>query len=508
MKICPNDNLQFSDVMKFCPQCGNKLREMDEKKDRIVGGNYRLGDELGEGWTGKVFHATHIMMGKEVALKAIACEEELSDAQVQAFREWARDVANLNHRHICIIHDVWLTDRKIIYLASELIRGRNLRDLLNERGHISAKAFLTIIRQVCQALSYAHGLHIIHGDLKPENVMLTKVEGRDVQVKVMDFGMARLALLTGDSKFRYSSGMYDVVGMPEYVSPEQIKGHELDARSDVYLLGLLMYEMITGSRPFRSSSIEELYEAQLRETPTAPRDLKPRLNIPKFIERAILKALEKNRRKRQQSVEEVLDELDAEVGLDEQETSTGELDLGVSPKFWRKMKSIVRGPKTKISQEGEEAPEEKEEEKKAQAAASAGKEENASAVVAREGKAPGSPEGEEAEPEIPVEPVPLEKVDLKLTLVREGREWASYTVNSLPLTIGRSKSADIRIKDDISISRRHATIFLKDGDIIIMDRNSSNGVVCNGKRAKIKKLENGDSVTLGNIEIRVELKQK
>jgi len=491
MKICPKDHLQFSDVMNFCPQCGTKLRELNPETDRIVGDNYRIGEELGEGWIGKVFRTTHVMIGKQVALKAIAVDQELTEDQIQAFREWARDMAGLDHKHIAVIHDVWLTDRKIIYIASELVKGRNLRDLLNELGHIAPRPFLTIVRQMCQALSYAHGLHIVHGDLKPENVMVNKVEGRDIQIKLLDFGMSRLAALTGDSRFRYTSGMYDVIGIPEYISPEQIKGHELDPRSDVYMFGILMYEMVTGQLPFRGSNIEELYESHLREIPPSPRELKPRLNIPKFIDRAIMKALEKNRKKRQQSIDDLLDELDAELGSDELDTSTSGVDIGVPTKFWKKMQRIVRKPKTKLT--GAEI---------AQGAPVSAPE----AAVAEQ-MVPGDEPGV-TEADIPVELAPLEKFEMKLTLTRDDKELASYTVSSLPLTIGRSKSADIRIKEDIAISRRHATIFMKGDAVYVYDRNSSNGLFSKGRRIRCKKLSDGDSFTLGGTEVLVELRKK
>jgi len=489
MKICPKDNLQFSDVMNYCPQCGTKLRDVNPETDRIVGDNYRIGEELGEGWVGKVFRTTHVMIGKQVALKAVAVDQELTDDQVQLFRDWARDMAGLDHRHVAVIHDVWLTDRKIIYIASELVKGRNLRDLLNEMGHFGARQLLPIIRQISQAVSYAHGMHIVHGDIKPENIMLNKVEGRDIQVKLLDFGMSRLAALTGDSRFRYSSGMYDVIGIPEYISPEQIKGHELDPRSDIYMLGLVMYEMVTGQSPFRGSNIEELYEAHLREIPPSPRELKPRLNIPKFIDRAIMKTLEKNRKKRQQSIDDLLDELDGELGADEMDTSTSGVEVGVSSKFWKKMQKIVRKPRTQIAEP-----------------------EDAESVPPEDGVQDDAPiksgDASVTEADIPVELSPLENLEMKLTLVRDDKDLASYTVSSLPLTIGRSKSADIRIKEDIGVSRRHATIFMKDKDIYVFDRNSSNGLFSKGHRIRNKKLDDGDSFSLGGTEVVVELKKK
>jgi len=469
VKICPKDNLEFTDSMQFCSQCGSPLRELDPSVDRIVGGSYKILHRIGEGWAGYVCKATHVMIGKDVALKVISTDEPLSKDQVEQFRNWARAVTNLTHANIGLIHDLWLSERKTIYIATELIRGQNLRQVLTEEGPMPGEFFLAVMRQICHALRAAHDQQIFHGDLKPTNVMLTSGDNGDVIAKVVDFGASRvLEIITSSDETlaQELSVSYEgrrVLADPEYASPEQIEGKPLDARSDVYSLGVMMYEMLTGARPFRGSSPEKVLQAHLSEAPCPMREFKPQLQIPKFIERAVMKALEKAPRQRQQSIASLLDELDAEI-TESEAASRPEV---VS--FWNRVRRLIGSAgATKTPQE----PETELRPSKDVTPPSAVLDSTQSAVLLR---------------------------------IAEGEVVQQWQISSLPLRIGRSARNDV-VLDDHSVSRRHARILMQDNRLLILDENSSNGTFVNDKRTRLKKLHHGDEIQVGDIFLRFELK--
>ena len=471
MKICPHDNLEFSDALKFCPQCGQPLRALDPDVDKIVGGSYKLLNRIGEGWAGYVCRATHVMMGKDVALKVVSRDTELPAAQIESFREWARITTSLTHDHIALIHDLWLAERRTVYIATELIKGKSVRQLLAEEGPVPGDFFLKIIRQVCHALRFAHDQNIQHGDLKPGNVMLTNGDDGAVIAKVLDFQIGELLqIIAGDdaeqaAHFANAHKGRLIFGDCAYTPPELLEGESKTPRSDIYSLGVMMYEMLAGARPFRANTPEEHFEAHLSETPLPLTEFKPQLNVPRFIERAVLKALEKSPRKRQQSVDQLLEELDAEITESEAEHRAG------GTKFWERVRWLLSPGETDRAEEPE--PE--------TALRTAGKSQDEEGALA-DGKS------------IAV-----------LTRVQDAEEPERWEVTSLPLRIGRSSSNDVVIKD-ASVSRHHARILLQNTRLLILDENSSNGTFVNQKRTRLKKLHDGDEVQLGDVQLRFELK--
>jgi len=470
VKICPNDNLEFSDAVKFCPQCGNALRDLDPDVDKIVGGSYKLLNRIGEGWAGYVCRATHVMMGKDVALKVISRDTELPAAQIDSFREWARVTTNLTHDHIALIHDLWLADRRTVYIATELIKGKSVRQLLAEEGPVPGDFFLKIIRQVCEALRFAHEQDVRHGDLKPANVMLTNGDDGAVIAKVLDFRIGELLqIIAGDdteqaARFAHAHKGRLIFGDCAYTPPELLEGEPKTPRSDIYSLGVMMYEMLAGARPFRANTPEEHFEAHLAETPLPLTEFKPQLNVPRFIERAVLKALEKSPRRRQQSVDQLLEELDAEITESEAAHRAG------GTKFWERVRWLLSPGETDRIEEAE--PE-------TALRGPAGAREDEGSLV--DGKSIAM-----------------------LTRAQGGEEPDRWEVTSLPLRIGRSSSNDIVIKD-ASVSRHHARILLQNGRLLILDENSANGTFVNQKRTRLKKLHDGDEVQLGDVQLRFEL---
>ena len=471
MKICPRDNLEFSDSMKYCSQCGSPLRELDPRVDRIVGGSYKILERIGEGWAGAVSRATHVMMGKDVALKIVANEAALSDPDVERFREWARRVTNLTHENIALIHDLWLADRKTIYVATELIPGKSLRQLLDQEGPLPGDFFLKVIRDVCYGLRHAHRQNVCHGDVKPSNIMLTNGDDNQVVAKVLDFQTVQLmALVCGRDRERV--GRYGltyrgktIFGDCAYIAPELIGGGAPTTQSDIYSLGIVLYEMLAGARPFRGTTPEECLTAHLKKTPAPLTEFKPQLRIPKFIERAVLKALEKSPRRRQESVDQLLEELDAEITAGESRGA----DSGTS--FWRRVRAVLGGKEA-----GEVPPPEAETHLRL-------------------------PPAETREPEYTGQVVGV------FSCIEEGKTVQTWEISSLPFRIGRSSSNDLVIEDP-SVSRHHARILLQDGQVMILDENSSNGTQVNDELTRLTKLRHGDRVQFGDILLRFDAAQE
>ena len=247
--------------------------------------------EIGRGGMGIVYRGRDRETGELVALKVIRSEVAPTPSAMQRFRNELRLTHKITHKHVCRSYDFMRIGATLV-LAMEYVEGENLRAKLECRGGISLRRGLEWARQICSALHEAHAQGVVHRDLKPENIFIDS-QG---QVKVMDFGIARSlteATATGDS----------IIGTPAYMSPEQAEGKQLDGRSDVYALGLILYEMFAGERPFKADTPVSLVHMQVHELPAPPSTLDAML--PPRIERAILKCLEKDPARRFQSVEEL-----------------------------------------------------------------------------------------------------------------------------------------------------------------------------------------------------------
>ena len=270
---------------------------------------YVIEEKLGEGGMGAVYRATRLMIGDSVAIK-ILHSQQMTDTQViERFRREAQAAARLKHPNVVTIHDFGVSRNKLVYLVMELVEGDSLRALLKQQCPLPLPTTAEIVSQVCGALDEAHRRNIVHRDLKPDNIIVTSSPA-GLRVKVLDFGIAKLRDLSVDAATLTQTGT--VLGTPTYMSPEQCMDEELDGRSDIYSLGVVIYEMLSGTLPFTSPSLSALIVQVVTHTPPPLRSANPRISP--MVERTVMRALEKQREARQQTADELARELRAAIG--------------------------------------------------------------------------------------------------------------------------------------------------------------------------------------------------
>jgi len=257
--------------------------------DPLVGatvGSFRIVRPLGRGGMGSVYLAEHPVIGSKVAIKFLHESMAANADLVGRFYDEARAVNLIGHENIVGIFDLALLPPNRYYIVMEYLEGQTLSSMLRS-GPVAQGAVLDILVQLCDALSCAHERGVVHRDLKPDNVFVLRRRGREHFVKLVDFGIAKLRDAPAGS--HTAAGM--IVGTPEYMAPEQCDNRSIDARTDVYALGVMAYQLATGRLPFAGTSIAQLLLAHLKEPPPPPRGVKPA--IPAALEAVILRALEK-----------------------------------------------------------------------------------------------------------------------------------------------------------------------------------------------------------------------
>jgi serine/threonine-protein kinase len=259
--------------------------------DRVIG-NYRIVEKVGEGGMGTVYRALDVMLEREVAIKAIRPELSREPEIVERFRAEAKMLARLSHPAIATIYSFFV-DGEDVFLAMEFVRGRSLSGLLQSAGPLPWEQAVPLLAGALDGIEQAHRVGIVHRDLKSDNLMVTE----SGTVKVMDFGIARLI---GSSRLT-RTGL--LVGTLHYMAPEQIRGEDVDRRTDVYALGAVLYEVLTGRVPFQGSSDYAVLKAHVEEHPAPPSAAMP--GLPPWLDRTILKALAKAPAERFQTVEDL-----------------------------------------------------------------------------------------------------------------------------------------------------------------------------------------------------------
>ncbi len=263
-------------------------------------GRYEVVGELGQGAMGVVYKATDPLIDRIVAIKTITlslAQEERDEYEARFYQE-AKAAGRLSHPNIVTIYDVGRSG-DIAYIAMEFLQGRELRDILNDDKLLPVDQVLDIVTQVAMGLAYAHEHGIIHRDIKPSNIMV----GRDCQVKITDFGIARMA----SAGVRTQTGM--VLGSPKYMSPEQVMGKLTDQRSDIFSLGVMLYEMLTGQPAFTGENVNAIMYQTLNAIPQPPKSLNPA--VPEMLNFIVAKALAKDVENRYQNARDLANDLRA-----------------------------------------------------------------------------------------------------------------------------------------------------------------------------------------------------
>ncbi len=263
----------------------------------LFAGRYRVIEELGRGGMGRVYKVHDMELGVKIALKLIRAEISGDPETVERFRNELKTAREITHKNICRMYDLG-KEGGTYFITMEYVPGEDLKSMICMSGQLGAGTALAITRQICEGLAEAHRHGVVHRDLKSANVMID----REGTAKIMDFGLARSARATG------LTGAGVVIGTPEYMSPEQVEAKETDPRSDIYSLGVILYEMLTGHVPFEADTPLAVAVKHKSEPPPDPRIANPQ--IPDGLGRLVLRCLEKDTSRRFQSVDELLAALD------------------------------------------------------------------------------------------------------------------------------------------------------------------------------------------------------
>lgn len=229
---------------------------------KIVDGAYRIERLLGKGGMGSVFLAHQLVVERPVALKVIDPRFAKSATHLKRFQREARTMARLNHRNIVAVYDAGLADEDLLYIAMEYVKGVNLDDVRDQEGALTETRALRITAQVVEALIEAHALGIVHRDLKPANILITQRRGISDIVKVADFGIAKWLNPPANEPRLTAAGL--AVGSPAFMAPEQVVGAPVDGRTDIYSLGLVLFQMLTGKDAFAQTSVQHIMEERIR----------------------------------------------------------------------------------------------------------------------------------------------------------------------------------------------------------------------------------------------------
>jgi len=328
--LCPSCGADTGDSSKYCPSCGTTLVRAVDEDDYIgslVAKKYRIEELIGEGGMGKVYRARQLALDKPVVLKVLHASLLSDERTVARFQREARAASRLNHPNSISILDFGQAEGGALFIAMELVVGKDLHQILSKEWPLSEARVVRIVGQVLSALSDAHGASIIHRDLKPENIMVEQRRGEPDFVKVLDFGIAKMLDGQEDGPALTRAGF--VCGTPEYMSPEQARGAQLDPRSDLYAVGVILYQLMAGLLPFDSDSAVGFATKHLTEEPLPPSRRNPDARISPAMERLIMRALSKDPNDRPESADAFRAEL---LGLDkERRAANGQRPLrGIS----------------------------------------------------------------------------------------------------------------------------------------------------------------------------------
>ncbi len=314
MARCVVCSTEIRDDARFCPECGAEQprqqtlgTDADPLMGKVVAHKFRIEKLLGVGGMGKVYKARQLSLDKAVVVKVLHDQFREDPQLVQRFQREAKAASRLNHPNSIQIIDFGQDESGVVFMAMEFLQGQDLFSVLKKQGAMPAERIARIMVQVCSALTEAHEQNVIHRDLKPENIMVEDRRGQRDFVKVLDFGIAKIQDTGEGAQALTQAGM--VCGTPEYMSPEQARGLQLDARSDIYALGVVMYQLAVGELPFVADTPIGIVTKHILEKPVPPRQRRP--DVDGQLEAIILKAMEKDASRRYGTVAEMAEELEA-----------------------------------------------------------------------------------------------------------------------------------------------------------------------------------------------------
>lgn len=308
--ICVQCNKHYAAETKACPDCGSQLTPVVE--DRLVGKTfaekYEILEVIGRGGMSTVYKARHLLMNNLVAIKILNPSLVTDPSHLERFIQEARALSSLRHVNILQVYDSGIYENTQPYLVTEFLKGESLEEILEKHSNLPVERAVHIFLQICDGLQLAHKKNIIHRDLKTSNIVIVQEPDAKDVVKLLDFGIAKV--LGDDPKAGQKlTKAGEVFGSPLYMSPEQCTSGEVDARSDIYSLGCVMYETLTGTPPHVGANALETMNKHVNEPVLSLRGIAPNLVIPELIDALVMKSLKKHPSQRQQTVEEVKKDL-------------------------------------------------------------------------------------------------------------------------------------------------------------------------------------------------------
>jgi serine/threonine protein kinase len=318
MKVCQTCSRRYPDNALICPEDGRELITLRSAtgggapQDPLLGrrmfGDYVIESKLGEGGMGAVYLARHLSIDQSIAIKVLHGRAAQRSELLQRFNREARAIAKLTHPNVIRVFIFGHTDDGLVYLAMEYVAGGSLRHLIEKQGRLSELQAVYVLKQVLAAVAEAHELGIIHRDLKPDNILLTRYRGNDSFVKVVDFGIAKVNEPDGRPQAQLTQAGV-VYGTPEYLSPEQAQALPLDHRSDLYSLGVILWEMLTGQLPYTGDTAMSVLVQHAFDPPPNPE--KSPVPISPCLREVLGRALAKKPEERFATAAEFIEAVDA-----------------------------------------------------------------------------------------------------------------------------------------------------------------------------------------------------
>jgi serine/threonine-protein kinase len=311
-KVCMKCGKQFDAELILCPDDGSALLIApkslpDPLMGRVIADKYEIRELVGKGGMGVVYKAKHLTLDRYVAVKVLKAELVYDEKSSLRFQVEALAASRLKHPNVISVFDYGVSDSGQPYLVMDLIEGGSLTAVMEGEQPMDYRRAVPIFTQTCNALDHAHHHDIIHRDVKPSNIILIETEGQKDHVLIVDFGIAQLGVLAEDGMRLTQTG--EIFGSPLYMSPEQCSGEKVDRRTDIYSLGAVMYELLTGVPPLMGKTSVDTIRRKMSENPRPFKIARPQVSVPSPIEGVVLKCLAIEPRHRFQSMEELKEAL-------------------------------------------------------------------------------------------------------------------------------------------------------------------------------------------------------